>query len=664
MIRSFNDRGEIESIDHDIFNPYKILRSDLSGRYYISDIRPFKKVMKLNFADFPDDTFGVLDVSIVSHTLDVFTEQKRLSDLMEYMQSILVDGGIDLVNENVNFFKDNLIYVINEKSINLYKMKNYKNYIYGRKKTKNELYNMNLIEGSNSLTTYNNEPPTADYGWTHIKRDKPIDEVLQGVSILYTFYSSNGSIYNAQVKIDDIPVEVLYNHSTYTPENKIKERVAKAIMGASVFAITEDGNIYDYFIPNGQDGGDEPGQGMDEMEGGIVYPPRPSEGKKIEKADDTDEYKNRKVYLQIYFKSHTTSNNIFEENIFSIENMKKEMITRNEVNIPDSKYNFRRNRVLGRAAYYESVPESSNKLYIDATKLQYKQEFSRVPADESTFVYNGWWHLLFDPSGISGYLGLHIHEFIDHRGFPSEWDFLTSMRRHQYFYYVTNWRNKVFFSFAYEPDRPWESRLKPVSGNSYGFYADDWVPNGNDTFNTCKRAAFFRIQIKGEVEYPEPIFYNLPAQGQRMTQYGTIANINYRNDGFRPDCPPHLCPIRNTHFVIPYRENYKYINVHYPCVNWLSFPFHRRGFSADKVTNPSIEKETFLNYKEVRAFLCTPTPKWNVNDLNTYLWLSSRGAILDGPRLMFGYAGDRENTTDPYGYLRSHPGLMNSLKPL
>ena len=150
MLRSFNERGIVKEYTHDIFDPYKLLRSDLSGRYFIEDITKLKKVMKRDFNDFPDDLFGVLDVSIISHTIDPFTEQKKLSNIIEYLSKIPVQEEIKLYNEEPGPFpKDNMNYIINEDDAKGRQVfKNGASFQPGRKKTLDEIYRSYIIESS------------------------------------------------------------------------------------------------------------------------------------------------------------------------------------------------------------------------------------------------------------------------------------------------------------------------------------------------------------------------------------------------------------------------------------------------------------------------------------------------------------------------------------
>ena len=628
MLRSFNDRGIIKDFNHDIFNPYKLLRSDLSGRYFIEDITKLKKVMKKDFINFPDDTFGVLDVSIISHTKDRFTEQKELNSVVEYLSSLPINAQIDLYNDQHLFTKDNMNYIINEKDIYVYKQKKEVIYRYGRtSKSKEDIYKTFIIENDSDIDIKLTPPDEGvEFGWGNVETKIPLNDYFQGVSVMYTFYASNGGVYNAQVKLDDAIVEVASPHTfaIQSQEIVVRKFKVKAIIGASVFAVSPNGEIYDYF--------------MESREGNNIAPGE------LEKSK---EFKERKVLLQIYFKSTMTTDNALSEQLYNIEDMKKEMVLKNEVDIPTSKYNFRRNRVITRAAYLIGGTwyDKNNIFYADAIRISRTWNYSRPHAYDYYYNVGAYWRL-DDYAMISGYAGDTYREFMYPRGFPTENDVFTNYRWYQDIIDRIRWRNQEYFSYFEEHD-PDKNRMLPTAENAYGLYADLYGFENSE--NNIHRGFYFRLELKGEPTANDAIFAVLPIgqNVQRVGTYGNISNFILRDDNFSRS--PN-CPYKYTHFIFPYKENHKYLIMTYPCVNWFSFPFHRRGF--DKSTVVDINKAQNINarYKWIQGMYGVRTHRWNFKDTNIALWCTSRSPLVDGPRAVFGYASDKEdiNPSTPF----------------
>lgn len=649
MLRSFNERGIVKEYTHDIFDPYKLLRSDLSGRYFIEDITKLKKVMKRDFNDFPDDLFGVLDVSIISHTLDPFIEQKKLSNIIEYLSKIPVQEEIKLYNEEPGPFpKDNMNYIINEDDANGKQVyKNGASFQPGRKKTKDEIYKSYIIESSVDRG-FSYEDVNSSFGVGAPSTTKELKDYFQGVSILYTFYASNGTIYNAQVKLDDTVIEITQPHlitgALEYRKNSLVRYTVKAIMGASVFAVNPDGTIFDYM------------EQMVEPTGDAEYYGQGGEGTP-KTFEEKEPYLNRKVLLQIYFKSHITSNNALKEQSYSIEDMKKEMIVKNEVDIVDSKYNFRRNRVITRASYLagDNYKGKNSSTFIDAIRLhrgwRWTEPFNK------TYYYNvGAYWLLDDYGIISGYVEDN-REFTWSRGFPSDKDLMTNWRWSEYTSSRDRWRGGQTFASFIEHD-PDLNRLMPTAGNGYGFYADLYGPEYAE--NNVHRGAYFRIELKGELPEVDPVRFNLPIGGtmQKFNTHGSISNVPIINDTFSRT-PSSV--YRETHWGYPYRENHKYISVSYPCVNWFSFPWHRRGFDKSTIIDINNSGNYNARYKYVQCMYAVESPNWNYKDINLVVWLQSRSSATGGARMMFGFALEKEDgTSGGYLYERSCPAIWIS----
>lgn len=649
MLRSFNERGIVKEYTHDIFDPYKLLRSDLSGRYFIEDITKLKKVMKRDFNDFPDDLFGVLDVSVISHTIDPFTEQKNLSNIIEYLSKIPVREEIKLYNEEPGpFTKDNMNYIINEDDAKGRQVfKNGASFQPGRRKTLDEIYKSYIIESSVDRG-FSFEDVNSSFGVGAPSTTKELKDYFQGVSILYTFYASNGTIYNAQVKLDDTVIEITQPHlitgALEYRKNSLVRYTVKAIMGASVFAVNPDGTIFDYM------------ERMVEPTGDAEYYGQGGEGTP-KTFEEKEPYLNRKVLLQIYFKSHITTNNALKEQSYSIEDMKKEMIVKNEVDIVDSKYNFRRNRVITRAAYLagDNYKGKNSSAYIDSVRLHRGWRWSE-PFNK-TYYYNvGAYWLLDDYGIISGY-GEDNREFTWSRGFPSDKDLMTNWRWSEYTSSRDRWRGGQTFASFIEHD-PDLNRLMPTAGNGYGFYADLYGPEYAE--NNVHRGAYFRIELKGEVPEVDPIRFNLPIGGtmQKFNTHGSISNVPIRNDSFSRT-PSSV--YRETHWGYPYRENHKYISVSYPCVNWFSFPWHRRGFDKSTIIDINNAMNYNARYKYVQCMYAVESPNWNYKDINLVVWLHSRSSATGGARMMFGFALEKEDgTSGGYLYERSCPTIWIS----
>lgn len=649
MLRSFNERGIVKEYTHDIFDPYKLLRSDLSGRYFIEDITKLKKVMKRDFNDFPDDLFGVLDVSVISHTIDPFTEQKKLSNIIEYLSKIPVHEEIKLYNEEPGPFpKDNLNYIINEDDAKGGQVfKNGASFQPGRRKTLDEIYKSYIIENAVDRG-FSFEDVNDAFGVGAPSTTKELKDYFQGVSILYTFYASNGTIYNAQVKLDDTVIEITQPHlitgALEYRKNPLVRYNVKAIMGASVFAVNPDGTIFDYM------------EQMVEPTGDAEYYGQGGEGTP-KTFEEKEPYLNRKVLLQIYFKSHITTNNALKEQSYSIEDMKKEMIVKNEVDIVDSKYNFRRNRVITRASYLagDTYKGKNSSAFIDAVRLHRGWEWTE-PVNKS-YYYNVGAHWLLDDYGIISGYGEDNREFTWSRGFPSERDLIVPWRWSEWSTTHYRWRNGETFVTFIEQD-PDNARIMPTAGNGYGFYADLYGPEYDE--NNVHRGAYFRIELKGELPEVEPVRFNLPIGGtmQKINTHGSISNAPIRNDNFSRT-PSSV--YRETHWGYPYRENHKYISVSYPCVNWFSFPWHRRGFDKSTVIDTSGNYNA--RYKFVQCMYCVESPNWNYKDINLVVWLQSRSPAIGGARMMFGFALEKEDgTSGGYLYERSCPSIwINSI---
>ena len=632
MLRSFNERGIVKEYTHDIFDPYKLLRSDLSGRYFIEDITKLKKVMKRDFNDFPDDLFGVLDVSIISHTIDPFTEQKKLSNIIEYLSKIPVHEEIKLYNEEPGPFpKDNMNYIINEDDAKGRQvLKNGSSFQPGRRKTVDEIYKSYIIESSVDRG-FSFEDVNDAFGVGAPSTTKELKDYFQGVSILYTFYASNGTIYNAQVKLDDTVIEITQPHlitgALEYRKNPLVRYTVKAIMGASVFAVNPDGTIFDYM------------ERMVEPTGDAEYYGQGGEGTP-KTFEEKEPYLNRKVLLQIYFKSHITTNNALKEQSYSIEDMKKEMIVKNEVDIVDSKYNFRRNRVITRASYLLGGTwyNKNNTFYPDATRMARSWNYTRPHAYDYYNNVGAFWRL-DDYGMISGHGGDHNRDFFWNRGFPSEKDVFLNYRWYQDMTDRIRWRNNEYFPF-YEERDPDKNRILPIAGNAYGFFTDLFSFENSD--NNIHRAEYFRIELKGELPKNEPVMINLPLgqSFQKVNTHGSLSNITIRNDDFR--LSPRS-PIKFTHWMQPYKENHKYISVAYPCVNWFSFPWHRRGFDKSTIVDNNTSGNWNARYKYIQCMYCVETHEWNLKDTNTCLWLSSKSPAIDGPRIVFGWALEKED---------------------
>ena len=83
QIVSMNTKGKINDMTHDVFNPKKIHKTNMSGRYFIKDMSKLKKVMSFDTNPFPDDLFGVLDVQVTNFLDGVDSEAELLSDDIE-----------------------------------------------------------------------------------------------------------------------------------------------------------------------------------------------------------------------------------------------------------------------------------------------------------------------------------------------------------------------------------------------------------------------------------------------------------------------------------------------------------------------------------------------------------------------------------------------------
>lgn len=647
MLRSFNERGVVKEYTHDIFNPYKLLRSDLSGRYFIEDITKLKKVMKRDFNDFPDDLFGVLDVSVISHTLDPFTEQKKLSNIIEYLSALPIEGEVKLYNEEPgSFTKDNMNYIINVQESKIPEIyRDGRTLRPGRTKTRDEIYKSYIIESTVDRGFSYEDLDGASFGVGGPSTTKELKDYFQGVSILYTFYASNGTIYNAQVKLDDTIIEVTQCHlitgDLNSRKNPLVRYFVKAIMGASVFAVNPDGTIFDYLDQIIEPTGDAAYYG----EGG---------GGTFKTFEEKEPYLNRKVLLQIYFKSHITTNNALKEQSYSIEDMKKEMIVKNEVDIIDSKYNFRRNRVITRAAYLagDTYKGKNSSHYPDVLRIHRGLKWTE-PINKS-YYYNVGAHWLLDDYGIISGYGEDNREFTWSRGFPSEKDLITNWRWSEYTSFRDRWRGGQTYASFIEHD-PDLNRLMPTAGNGYGFYADLYGPEYAE--NNVHRGAYFRIELKGELPEVDPVRFNLPIGGtmQKFNTHGSISNVPMRNDTFSRT-PSSV--YRETHWGYPYRENHKYISVSYPCVNWFSFPWHRRGFDKSTIIDANNSMNYNARYKYVQCMYAVESPNWNYKDINLVVWLQSRSSTTGGARMMFGFALEKEDgTSGGYLYERSCPTI-------
>lgn len=639
MLRSFNERGIVKEYTHDIFDPYKLLRSDLSGRYFIEDITKLKKVMKRDFNDFPDDLFGVLDVSVISHTIDPFTEQKKLSNIIEYLSKIPVREEIKLYNEEPGPFpKDNMNYIINEDDAKGRQVfKNGSSFQPGRRKTIDEIYRSYIIENAVDRG-FSYEDVNSSFGVGAPSTTKELKDYFQGVSILYTFYASNGTIYNAQVKLDDTVIEITQPHlitgALEYRKNSLIRYTVKAIMGASVFAVNPDGTIFDYM------------EQMVEPTGDAEYYGQGGEGTP-KTFEEKEPYLNRKVLLQIYFKSHITSNNALKEQSYSIEDMKKEMIVKNEVDLVDSKYNFRRNRVITRASYLagDTYKGKNSTNYPDVLRIHRGLKWSE-PINKS-YYYNVGAHWLLDDYGIISGYEEDNREFTWSRGFPSDKDLIVNWRWSEYVTNRDRWRGGQTFPAFIEHD-PDLNRLMPTAGNGYGFYADLYGPEYAE--NNVHRGAYFRIELKGELPEVDPVRFNLPIGGtaQKINTHGSISNAPIRNDNFSRT-PSSV--YKETHWAYPYRENHKYISVSYPCVNWFTFPWHRRGFDKSIIIDANNSMNYNARYKYVQCMYAVESPNWNYKDTNLEVWLQSRSPATGGPRMVFGYATEKEDGNTS-GYLQ------------
>ena len=415
-------------------------------------------------------------------------------------------------------------------------------------------------------------------------------------------------------------------------------------MGASVFAVNPDGTIFDYLDQIVEPTGDAAYYG----EGG---------GGTFKTFEEKEPYLNRKVLLQIYFKSHITTNNALKEQSYSIEDMKKEMIVKNEVDIVDSKYNFRRNRVITRASYLvgDNYKGKNSSSYIDALRLhrgwRWTEPFNK------TYYYNVGAHWLLDDYGIISGYGEDNREFTWSRGFPSDKDLMTNWRWSEYTSSRDRWRGgQTFVSFIeHDPDL---NRLMPTAGNGYGFYADLYGPEYAE--NNVHRGAYFRIELKGELPEVDPVRFNLPIGGtmQKFNTHGSISNVPIRNDTFSRT-PSSV--YRETHWGYPYRENHKYISVSYPCVNWFTFPWHRRGFDKSTIVDINNSGNYNARYKYVQCMYAVESPNWNYKDINLVVWLQSRSPSTGGARMMFGFALEKEDgTSGGYLYERSCPTIWIS----
>ena len=385
---------------------------------------------------------------------------------------------------------------------------------------------------------------------------------------------------------------------------------------------------------------------MVEPTGGAEYYGQGGEGTP-KTFEEKEPYLNRKVLLQIYFKSHITSNNALKEQSYSIEDMKKEMIVKNEVDLVDSKYNFRRNRVITRAAYLagDNYKGKNSTNYPDVLRIHRGLKWSE-PINKS-YYYNVGAHWLLDDYGIISGYGEDNREFTWSRGFPSDKDLIVNWRWSEYVTNRERWRGGQTFPAFIEHD-PDLNRLMPTAGNGYGFYADLYGPEYAE--NNVHRGAYFRIELKGELPEVDPIRFNLPIGGtaQKINTHGSISNAPIRNDNFSRT-PSSV--YKETHWAYPYRENHKYISVSYPCVNWFSFPWHRRGFDKSTIVDINNSGNYNARYKYVQAMYCVESPRWNLQDINLVVWLHSRSPSTGGPRMMFGYATEKEDGNTS-GYLQ------------
>ena len=333
------------------------------------------------------------------------------------------------------------------------------------------------------------------------------------------------------------------------------------------------------------------------------------------------------------------------------------MIVKNEVDIVDSKYNFRRNRVITRAAYLagDNYKGKNSSSYIDALRLHRGWRWSE-PFNK-TYYYNVGAHWLIDDYGIISGYGEDNREFTYSRGFPSEKDLMTNWRWSEYVTNHDRWRGGQTFPAFIEHD-PDLNRLMPTAGNGYGFYADLYGPEYAE--NNVHRGAYFRIELKGELPEVDPIRFNLPIGGtmQKINTHGSISNVPIRNDSFSRT-PSSV--YRETHWGYPYRENHKYISVSYPCVNWFTFPWHRRGFDKSTIIDINNSGNYNARYKYVQCMYAVESPNWNYKDINLVVWLQSRSPSTGGARMMFGFALEKEDgTSGGYLYERSCPSIWIS----
>lgn len=616
MLRSMMTNGVIKDSSHDIFDPYKLHNTALSGRYYIEDISKLKNVLSCDFSDFPDELFGILDVSITRKIEDPMAESKKINTLIENMKYPLINKIKE--RDNIYSLNPTFLYMpLTKVDTNWHEGQprvDFPEYI--KDKLRNEIAATTLIPGGKDpefIRSGGHELTT----WAK----KSMDTYYQGITITYTFYANNGNVYKALVKLDDAIISIITDHKyigdginkhPLFPRNfpEVRKEVTKAIHGAVLIAENEDGTVYDYFKRWDTTG---------------------PQGTKVETEESKRAYNNRKPRLKILFKSVITSENAMRDYLVAVDDIEKDFLTANDKNDKNSIYNFHRDRIITRAAYYLGGISDLGKMVFS----QYQ-----------TPVISG--------NHVNDILITGRSDFIENKNAPYLNDVIITRGRHDTIEAIVR-RESTNYFYMTEYLNPDPNRIKPFGRNTYGFSMD--YNSKNNVPTGIHRGFIFRIEVKGDL---------LESPIQRFSPAGAWTTFTRKDGAMLRNVPiprntfntyGRESPMKFLNYAIPYLENSKYLTSSYPCVFWYTFPWHNRKFNKEEIT----KLNNNFNFKYYHAFMNQETPNMKLHEENEWKWWNARSDInqRDASSTSRFLAG-LEAYTNPntlYGFERSSPWI-------
>lgn len=536
---------EIKSELDDVFNPAKLHKSYISGRYFIRDVAKFKNVLCADFATLPDGIFGFLEIQV--NTL-LREKGDRFSDLpVRPLEQFRVpveaaDGEASAIYGYGDYVPDkSMIYTPFDNTQILDYYGDYEDFyttpqnIDYRDVSMNDINTKNIIPYSESEAAYtiNNTIYALQYS-----EDLHALDRLQSLTATYKFYASNGTTYSTTIKLDDV-YEISRTHFRFFTGTK-------TIGGGNIIALNPDGTEYNYTRV-------------------IEDNPDTSGATTVPKGKNDDLYAARIPVLRLFLKSDTNTVNDIRDQFYTPETIKRDFIFKNttEATGPDDIYNLDSRYILTRAIFRTT----DNQNWMDTCKIER--------------LYNTI------SSSITG-----AKDFTYRFGAPTFND--------SFFALNNNGGNSSSGRIIFAPNEA-SHRVRTTDVNVYYFHRE--LYSLNDKNDSLPQGSLFRIEARGtSIENSSKNNSNLTFVTQAAYN-GTknVTIIHPTGSTSSTKITNSVIPGDTSYAIIRNRvDNDSHLMTQYPCVHWYTYPWHSRTHPEGNSALPKFERYKFIQGKRIR----------------------------------------------------------------